>query len=60
MAIHPERELARGEYELRVNVLLEDLAGNRIDRLFDVDIMSTQDQEMKDIGEWTTRRFTVQ
>ena len=56
----PKETWRAGNYELRINVLLEDLAGNRIDRLFDVDIMSTEDQEMKDIGEWATRRFSVQ
>lgn len=56
----PKETWRAGNYELRINVLLEDLAGNRIDRLFDVDIMSTEDQEMEDIGEWTTRRFNVQ
>jgi hypothetical protein len=34
---HPERPLPGGEYRLRVGTVLEDLAGNRIGRPFDVD-----------------------
>ena len=56
----PKETWRAGNYELRINVLLEDLAGNRIDRLFDVDIMSIEDPEIKDIGEWATRRFHIQ
>ena len=54
----PREPWHEGTCELRINVLLEDLAGNRLDRLFDVDMMATEEQSMEDIGEWVTRRFT--
>lgn len=56
----PEEAWLEGDYELRTNVLLEDLAGNRIDRLFDVDMMVTEEQTMENLGEWVTKRFSIQ
>ncbi len=37
----PDRPWSRGKHELKVNLALEDLAGNRIDRLFDIDVAET-------------------
>ena len=56
----PREPWREGTCELRINVLLEDLAGNRLDRLFDVDMIATEEQTMEDLGEWVTKRFSIQ
>ena len=56
----PREPWREGTCELRINVLLEDLAGNRLDHLFDVDMMATEEQTMEDLGEWVTKRFSIQ
>jgi len=38
----PELQWSRGRHELKIALALEDLAGNRIDRLFDIDLTETQ------------------
>lgn len=39
--LKPNQEWRGGNHELRVNIVFEDLAGNRIDRLFDTDVTDT-------------------
>jgi hypothetical protein len=43
----PERPWERGRYELVAETILEDLAGNRIGRPFEVDVFRKVDREIK-------------
>ena len=54
----PETYWKPGDYIIRVNTLLEDLAGNSLRRLFDVDIKTDQAYYTED--EYIELRFSIQ
>ena len=55
--MQPETAFAPGNYKLVVGTMLEDLAGNRIDRKFDVDTFERV--EMRNVQKTKEIPFTV-
>ena len=43
---HPKQPWKPGEYRVAVGQLLEDLAGNRVDRLFEVDVFERIEEQV--------------
>jgi hypothetical protein len=56
-SLKPEAAWKTGNYVLRIGTILADLAGNMIDRLFDVDIFDKVDEQT--IRETKLIPFTV-